>query len=181
MSRGRETAKRAQVPLQGLAPFHLNEFAAHPQGEAMVEIRREECVTCGTGFLVRVCSNCAVGSDAWRIIWPRGVDIPPEIRDSAGRVGQEHKKAIDGILDEEFGGQVTMKNLAAAVSLHIQRQADLAEAQRLAAAASADAQRLAHSRHLASRLQKHSDLVAERTAIARIKRVGNTLRSLLGF
>ena len=97
--------------------------------------------------------------------------MPPEIRDSAGRVGQEHKKAIDGILDTEFGGQVTAKNLKDAIALHIQRQADLVEAQASAAAVRADAQHLAHSRHLASRLQKHSDLTAEKTIIARIKRV----------
>jgi len=130
----------------------------------MVETKKEECVTCGTGFLVRACSNCAVGRDAWSIVVGQrdahgGRNMPPEIEDHAGRVGREHYKAINEILETEFGGQVTVKNLKAAIALHIQRQADLAEAQRLAAAAEADAQRLAHSRHLADRLERHSSAV----------------------
>src|SRR2546421_1449480 len=77
------------------------------EGEAMLEIEKgkeknEQCSTCGTGFVVRVCSNCAVGCDAWNI-WFRTV-APSELKDHTGRISVENKRLIDGILNAEFGG-----------------------------------------------------------------------------
>jgi len=156
----------------------LNGFAAQPQGEVMLEIKKEECVTCGTGFLVRVCSNCAVGHDAWNI-WFRTA-APPELKDHTGRISVENKRLIDCILDAEFGGQVTVKNIAAAVAIHLQRASDFVDAQLLAretaAASELLARNLAADRHLAARFQRHADLAAQKMVIARIKRL---LRSLL--
>lgn len=142
----------------------------------MLGIKKEECATCGTGFHVRVCSNCAVGHDAWNI-WFRTA-APPELKDHTGRISVENKRLIDGILDAEFGGRITVKNIAAAVAIHLQRASDLADAELLArettAATQLLARNLAADRYLAARFQRNADLAAQKTVIAKIKR-------LLGF
>lgn len=149
----------------------------------MLETKKEECSTCETGFAVRVCSNCARGSDAWRIWFHAApAEVKNQVTDHTGRVSVENKRLIDGILDAEFGGLHTVKNIDAAAALHIQRQADLAHAQLLAretaAASELLARNLAADRHLAARFQRHADLAAQKTLRAKIKRL---LCSLLTF
>ena len=140
--------------------------------------KNEQCSTCGTGFVVRVCSNCAVGCDAWNI-WFRTV-APSELKDHTGRISVENKRLIDGILNAEFGGRVTVKNIAAAVAIHLQRAKEVADAQLLAretaAASELLARNLAADRHLAARFQRHADLAAQKIVIAKIKRVLHLLR-----
>ncbi len=154
------------------------------QGKAMFDVEKieetnEQCSTCGTGFLVRVCSNCAVGHDAWNI-WFRKA-APPELKDHTGRISVENKRLIDGILAVEFGGQVTVKNIAAAVAIHLQRVSDLAHAHLLArktaVATRLLARNLAADRYLAARFQRRADLAAQKTVIARIKRLLHSLLS----
>jgi len=140
--------------------------------------KNEQCSKCGTGFAVRVCSNCAVGYDAWNI-WFRTVG-PPELKDRTGRISVENKRLIDGILNTEFGGRVTVKNIAAAVTIHLQRAKEVADAQLLAretaAASELLARNLAADRHLAARFQRHADLTAQKMVIAKIKRALHLLR-----
>ncbi len=154
-----------------------------------VEEKNEQCATCGTGYVVRVCSNCAVGYDAWNI-WFRTA-APPELKDHTGRISPENKRMIDGILTE-VGGRVTVQNIAAAVAIHLQRAKEVADAQVLARETAADAQLLAREiaaatqllarnlaadRHLAARFQEHADLAAQKTLTAKIQRLGKTLHS----
>jgi len=144
-----------------------------------VEEKNEQCSTCGTGFTVRACSKCATGNAAWNI-WFRTA-APPELKDHTGRISVENKRLIDGILDADFGGLGTVNNIADAVAIHLQRARDLADAQLLAretaAASELLARNLAADRHLASRFQRHADLAAQKTVIAKIKRLGKTLHS----
>jgi len=147
--------------------------------------RKEECATCGTGFAVRACSKCAVGYDAWNVWFTTAA--PPELKDHTGRISPENKRLLDGILDADFGGRVTVKTIAAAVATHLQRVRDLADAQaqanfdalvarEIAAATQLLARNLAADRHLAARFQKHADLAAQKTLTAKIKRLLNFKR-----
>ncbi len=150
----------------------------------MSEIK-EECATCGTGYKVRACSNCATGSAAWNIWFTTAA--PPELKDHTGRISPENKRLLDGILDADFGGRATVQNIAAAVKIHSQRAKEVADAQsqesfdalvarEIAAATELLARNLDADRHLAARLQKHADLAAQKTLTARIKRLGKTMR-----
>jgi hypothetical protein len=96
--------------------------------------------------------------------------------DHSGRISVENKRSIDSILNAEFGGQVTVRNIAAAVAAHVQREKSAKEAERLASEAALAARQLAADRHLASRLQTAD--VAPRTIIVRIIRFGKALQSL---
>jgi phage-related minor tail protein len=148
--------------------------------------RKEECATCGTGYVVRVCSNCAVGYDAWNV-WFRAA--PPELKDHTGRISVENKRMIDGILNTEFGGRVTVQSIQNAVTTHLQRAKEVANAQaqanfdvlvaqEIAAATQLLDRNLAADRHLAAQLQKHADLAAQKTLTAKIHRLGRILRLL---
>jgi hypothetical protein len=154
--------------------------------EKAIEEADEQCSTCGTGFRVRICSECATGHAAW-MVWSNfvlsqlratGID-PSEVLDHTGRISVENKRSIDRILNTEFDGQVTVRNVAAAAAAHVQRQRLAKEAAQAAQEAAIAARQLAVDRYLAARLQKHADVAASRTIVARIKRLGKTLRSLL--
>jgi len=145
--------------------------------EKAIEEADEQCSACGTGFRVRVCSSCATGHDAW-IVWANfvlshrratGTD-PSEVLDQAGRIGVENKRSIDHILETEFNGQGTVRNINAAVATHVQKEQLAKEAALRRQDAAFAARQLAVDRSFAARLRTHSDVAASKTVAARVKR-----------
>lgn len=134
------------------------------------------CSACEAEFDTRarvdVCSDCAIGSDAW-CHWfeANGFTGPLLIEEHMGRIRKDVWDAAHSIIATEFGGVINVENIDAAAKLHLQRQADLAHQKLVEQEAAIAAKLLDADHHLAARLQKQADAAVQKTITVRIKRL----------